>query len=444
MGSLFFEMRGEQNLFSAWRHVKRSALYSTNNEIKGLAAEFEHRHQRYLKRFGRQLRESRFVFDPVEGILKDRKKRQLEGKDPRPITIASLKNRIVQRAILQVLQPREIQDERDLDSTFNTIEDPRLGKINQINHSRFGVGGLLRPFGGVRPAINLIAAAINNGSSYYYRSDIKSFFTKIPTQRIVDFVREETKDQPLAEIFARGLEVHLKNEDELLSYASLFPSNGIGVAQGSSLSAFAGNVLLYEFDHELNQRPVTAVRYIDDLVIVASSESALREAIDFSKKRLKALGFSLYDPRPSFDKAAKGRCADAFNFLGCTIQPNRCVPSKQSIRTLVNDTSKILSSSKAAINKFISKSAGIDPSLSKSAVLQSIGKKIYGWQKSFSFCTEAQVFHDIDTDISKKILDYEQFVIRKTKSLGIDQRMHIIGIPSMEDLFNKKSDRGSG
>ena len=68
MRSLFDEMRGEQNLFSAWRHVKRSALNSANNNIRGQAAEFEHKHQTHLHTIGRQLRGDRFRFDEAEPV----------------------------------------------------------------------------------------------------------------------------------------------------------------------------------------------------------------------------------------------------------------------------------------------------------------------------------------------------------------------------------------
>lgn len=45
--TLFEEVRSEQNIFSAWRHMKRSALTSGNAEIRGKASEFEHAHQRW-------------------------------------------------------------------------------------------------------------------------------------------------------------------------------------------------------------------------------------------------------------------------------------------------------------------------------------------------------------------------------------------------------------
>ncbi len=433
--TLFDEMRGEQNLFAAWRHVKRSALKSANSEIAGQAAEFEHRHQTHLKTIGRQLRENRFVFDGVTGVLKDKKSRLAQKKDPRPIAVASLRNRVVQRAILQVLQPRRARDTRDIDTRYETLWDERLGKINQINVSKFGVGGLIKPYGGVRPAIELITHAVDNGSRFFFQSDIKAFFTKIPTEQVVDFIRFETCDEKLSELFARGLEVNLANKDELATYAGLFPSGGIGVAQGSSLSAFAGNVLLYELDQELNQGDVTAVRYVDDLLMVAPDRGALEHAIAHAKERLEAFDFQLYKPAPGSDKAAEGKCGpQSINFLGCMLQPKRCVPSAKSVERLNRDVSEVISKSKAAISASLTQGKKLPPSQSESFVIQAIGKKVYGWQKSFAFCSEASVFAKVDADIQTKVSDYRNWVHKKSKSAPADVRMVIFGIPQTEHM----------
>jgi hypothetical protein len=433
--ALFDEMRSEQNLFAAWRHVKRSALKSANSEISGQAADFEHRHQTHLKTIGRQLREDRFVFDGVTGVLKDKKARLVQNKDPRPIAVASLRNRIVQRAILQVLQPRKARDTRDIDTRYETMSDDRLGRINQINVSRFGVGGLLKPYGGVRPAIELISNAVDTGSRFFFQSDIKAFFTKIPTEQVVEFVRVECGDPKLAEIFARGLEVNLANKDELATYAKLFPAGGIGVAQGSSLSAFAGNVLLYELDQTLNNGPVTAVRYIDDLLLVAPDQKSLHDAVALAKERLSGFGFQLYKPSPGSDKAAEGECGpQSINFLGCMLQPKRCVPSAKSIERLNKDVAELLSSSKAAIKNTLQQAKNFPANHSESFVLQAIGKKAYGWQKSFAFCNEASTFEKVDQDIQKKVLDYRNWVFNNVKSASTETKMQVIGIPQMVEM----------
>ena len=148
-----------------------------------------------------------------------------------------------------------------------------------------------------------------------------------PTEDIISFVRHETGDDALAELFAQALKVHLGNPDELKGYAALFPRNGIGVAQGSSLSAFAGNVLLFDMDQELNAMPVTCIRYIDDLLMVSTSKDALAAAVTYAGSTLSRFNFSLYTSADGPEKAAAGECANAIDFLGCTIQPKRCSPS---------------------------------------------------------------------------------------------------------------------
>lgn len=434
--SLYDEVRSGENLFSAWRHVKRSALRSVNGKIRGEAAEFEHQHQRHLKTIQSQLQKRKFVFDDFEGVLKDKKAREAKGKDPRPIAVGTIKNRVVQRAILQVLQPRKVIDPTNPNSKFKPEKDARLGKLNSVNSSLFGVGGLMAPYGGVKPGIQLIMSGMENGATHFFQSDIKAFFTAIPTKNVVDSVIAETKDEELGGLFERALIVNLANKEELAGYAKIFPREGKGVAQGSSLSAFAGNVLLYDLDQELNGRDgITAVRYIDDIFLVGPSKAAVASAVLHAKGVLKSFGFSLYEPAPGSDKAAQGECKDSFNFLGCTIQPNRCVPSKNSKDKLLSDISDMLSKSKRDVKAFVQGSAPLDPSFSRSATLDKAGKKLYGWQKSFSFCTSGQVFCEVDKKVADYIIGYDQQIRRTISSASIDAQMRVLGIPNTEQLY---------
>lgn len=433
--SLFQDVRSEQNIFSAWRHVKKSAINSLEKDIRGAATEFEHSHQRHLRRIIDQLREGRFQFDPVTGVLKDAKKRTAVGKDPRPIAIATLKNRVVQRAILQVLQPSWALDPKDPNTRYELKRDERLGAINDVNRSKYGVGGLMYPYGGVEPAIKLIRQAIDSGSQYFYQSDIKSFFTKIPTNAVVKLVREYTNDDDFVALFEHSLALRLHNGEELKRYASLFPQNGIGVAQGSSLSAFAGNLLLYDLDHQLNQMGVTAVRYVDDILIVAKNEQLLEQAIVHAGAALESFGFGLYIPTEGSDKANKGRCSDAINFLGCTIQPNRCVPSTASIDRLKNAIIDTISESKRAIHTYLIKGKPFHSKRSKTATLDTVGKRIYGWQKAFAFTTDAQPFQQLDSFLEDRILDYEAYVMRMLVKHDKAKQIKVIGIPSTREMF---------
>ena len=437
MGTLYEDVRSSNNLHEAWRHVKKSALTSSNGTIRGSASEFEHQHQRHLRTIQDQLRTGRFRFDDVEGVLKDKKERLAKGKDPRPIAIGTMRNRVVQRAVLQVLQPRKSLDPKSPNSRYEVRQDRRIGKLNAVNRSPFGVGGLLAPYGGVEPAIRHVMSAMEAGATHYFQSDIKAFFTKIPTKDVIEVIRTETQDNQLTDLFAAALEVNLANEQELQTYARLFPKDGKGVAQGSSLSAFAGNVLLYDFDHELNGMGVAAVRYIDDIFILGDDPTKLAVAVEFASDFFKRLSMSLYPPVPSSDKAASGLCRDAFNFLGCTIQPRRCVPSSASITKMLSDVRDSFSRSKGAIRELVSGADAFDPQLSRSATLDRIGRKLFGWEKSFSFATDAQAFSHVDAKVAGYGENFEHEVSRILQPASLSVRMQALGIPSTQQLYQR-------
>lgn len=435
--TLYQEVYRQQNLFAAWRHVKKSAHNSTRAEIRGEASEFEHRHQSHLARIARQLREKRYKFSPVHGVLKDKKERLAKGKDPRPVAIAKMDDRVVQRAILQTLQPRKVVDATNPNSKAELLTDIRLGLINQINRSKFGVGGLLKPYGGVQPGIQLILQAMEDGAQFFFQSDIKAFFTDIPVHEVVNILARETQDELFCQLFEDALAIELENEEELETYSALFPSGGIGVAQGGSLSAFAGNTLLYELDHRLNEMDVTAVRYIDDILMVSKTKDDLDRAVNFAKSQLQNFGFSLYPPNKLLGKADEGLCSGSFNFLGCTLQPRRCVPSKQSIDRKTKEFKELISSSKSSIKSFVVDGRPLNPRHSYSSVNKRVGDQLYGWQKSFSFCTDAHEFKVIDKSVSKMIHDYNHAVQRMISKSEAKVVARVMGVPSAAEEYLK-------
>ncbi len=297
----------------------------------------------------------------------------------------------------------------------------------------------MRPYGGVKPGIEAILDAMKNGATHFFQSDIRAFFTAIPTANVCDIIQNETNDDELVRLFKDALVVHLANKEELSGYADIFPQNGIGVAQGSSLSAFAGNVLLFDLDHELNEKGATAIRYIDDVFITSNDPEILAEAVDLLKCALDNFGLSLYDPKKDSSKAAAGKCRDGFTFLGCSMQPNRCVPSVASKRKLLEEVRKQLSLSKRSINAFVSDPQGFNPEQSKSFVLEKVGRKLYGWQKSFSFSTSAQVFAEVDEQVKNYVVDYNHAVHRAIRDQSSAVQMRVIGIPNLAEIHRQHS-----
>lgn len=431
MVTLFDQVRSEKNIFEAWRHVKSSAINSGSREIRGFATKFEHEHQKHLKRIIAQLREGRFSFKPVKGVLKDKAERLSKGKQPRPIAIAPIENRIVQRAILQVLQPRKVIDPSNPNSGHSVIFDPRLGRINDVNQSKYGVGGLIFPFGGVEKAVLMIANSIDKGAKYYFKSDIKNFFSLIPVSNVCDFILKETSDKALCELFRSALAVEIENADEIKGFEHLFPSDGIGVAQGSALSAFAGNVLLYELDHTLNSMGVVSMRYIDDILIVSDSKENIEAARKYAESAFTDLSLAFYVPTEGSDKASEGETAQGVEFLGCMIQPKRISPSKKTVENFKRNCMTLLSESKSAVKEFAKKKKTMRNNLNVSHTLETLGKRSHGWLKALEFCTDRTQFVLMDDYLANSVDDYLRCVHRYIKDLTKKEKMVVFGISAM-------------
>src|SRR5689334_9632421 len=90
--SPFEHLRARSTLRSAWLRV-RAAARRANPPIRAEALRFDEHADRHLGRIAAQLREGRFTFAPAHGIACVR-----PGKAPRPIVVAPIESRIVQRA----------------------------------------------------------------------------------------------------------------------------------------------------------------------------------------------------------------------------------------------------------------------------------------------------------------------------------------------------------
>ena len=96
----------------------------------------------------------------------------------------------------------------------------------------------------------------------------------------------------------------------------------------------------------------------------------------------------------------------------------------------------MLSKSQGTIKRFKDKGGEFPAPQSPSAVLHTLGKKLYGWQKSFAFCDEVGAFEYIDERIAKRVEKYNQIVGRHTRGLALSEKAIVYGIPSTASMFD--------
>jgi RNA-directed DNA polymerase len=207
---------------------------------------------------GQQLRRSL-----LEGQYRPQPVRAVEIPKPdggvRELGIPTVIDRVVQQAILQVLSPL-------LDPTFS--------------ESSFG----FRPRRSAHQALRAACEHVKAGYVYVVDLDIEKFFDRVNHDILMSRLAKRIDDKRLLRLIRWYLQ------------AGMF-KNGIaldreeGTPQGGPLSPLLANLLLDEFDKELEKRGHRFCRYADDCNIYVRSEQAGKRVMasltEFLSKRLR-------------------------------------------------------------------------------------------------------------------------------------------------------------
>ena len=405
--NLYNQVRDIRNLRKAWGRVRQNATSSQSNTIKQQALEFDTEIDKHLSRIQTQLRKKKYTFKPAIGIAKEDK----PGKK-RPIVIACIEDRIVQRAILQTLQ--------SIPSLKSLIETPT------------SCGGIQAR--SVRYAVTMAHEKIIDDGQYYIRSDIQGFFTKIPKNIVLDEITKHSSDDDFNELIRNSIDVILSNTNELGRDFKLFPTADIGVAQGSCLSPLLGNILLHEFDKALNSEDILCLRYIDDFLLLGPSRKSVNAKLKKGNKILNELGLEAYDPQYNTDKAAHGKSSRGIIFLGCDIRPNSITPMKAARKRLLEKVKTRLNRSKISLRTSPVK----DPLREHSFVesLANVSHIVKAWGNQYQFCNNEQVLTQLDEKISHEIKEYVSFYTdqtRKLESTDLLSRRRLLGVHALVD-----------
>jgi hypothetical protein len=403
--SHYNRLRKKKALYTAWRKVYDNGIHSKSKETRELVKEYNANILWNIEAIYRKLLNNNYKFKLSRGVPKRRK-----GKKPRPIVVSPLESRIVQRSILDVLQnDRTVSKYVSTPYSFGGIKDPDT-------------------FKSVSGAITELQKAISGGAKWYFKSDIKDFFTYIPKKRILEQMSDLVPDTSFNELFAAAVEVELENMEILGNQTNLFPLHEIGVAQGCCLSPFIGNLLLHDFDESMNQRGVVCLRYIDDFIILSSTSKKVNAASRSALQMLQSLGLSAYDPLQGDQKGKMGSVSEGIGFLGCEIKDGIVRPDTNSLNRLLSTIEGIckdsMSQMRSPKNCFCEKKTVVD-------TLHSIHNHLLGWGNQYFYCNDEALIRRIDKRIDELLKEYLSFYgtqIRALKPSDYINRRRLLGV----------------
>ena len=223
----------------------------------------------------------------------------------RPLAVAALEDKIVQRATTTVL---------------NAIyEEDFLG---------FSYG--FRPKRGQHDALDALAVGIcNTRVNFILDADVASFFDSVSKEKLVRFVEHRVGDKRVVRLIQKWLKAGVL-EDGVVTESEM------GTGQGSVISPLLANVYLhFTFDlwaERWRRRAATGdmiiVRYADDIIVGFEHETDARGFWDAMRERLQEFSLSLNPEKTrliEFGRHAADRRAQrglgkpaTFNFLGFT------------------------------------------------------------------------------------------------------------------------------
>lgn len=412
---LYRRIYSMESLHSAWRKVKSSALSSSSESIRNEAKDFESRLPKSLSDIQRALSKKTFTFQQQTGVAKTK-----ANGNSRPIVLSPIPNRIVQRALLDVLQSRIkfVKEALATPTSYGGIQNKRVAM-----------------------AVTDAKEAISKGAAFHIRSDIAEFFTRIDKTRVMELVAPHIKCPDTVALFQAAITTDLANIDVLRRQGldEIFPLGVEGVAQGSPLSPLIANLYLHDFDKTMNDGEVICLRYIDDFLILGKDMGCVDRAFNKAQRELKKLSLHAYQPSATSDKASRGLTANGFDFLGCFVSAGLLQPSKATRERFKKRIKSDLDAS-IRVMKYSVEAGNISPKGSYSGALQNLDRVILGWGKAFSFCSNGQWIKGLDDYITGALAQYE--VEKRSlfqKSSGTDQR-RMLGVRLLAAAHSERSE----
>jgi RNA-directed DNA polymerase len=268
------------------------------------------------------------------------------SKEKRPLGVPTLRDRIVQGALLHVLEPIFERDFAPQSYGF-------------------------RPGKGCKDALRRVEELLKSGHHWVVDADLKSYFDTIPQEGLMERIREKIADGRVMELVEQMLGAGVMDS------AKGWQPTEQGTPQGAVISPLLSNIYLDKLDWQMAQKGFEMVRYADDFIVLCRTQEQAQEALERVKDWVEANGLKLH---PIKTRLVDASLAGGFDFLGYHFERGMKWPRNKSMDKL-----------KDTIRKKTRRTQG----RCMRAICEDLSRTLRGWYGYFKH-SKANVFEQID------------------------------------------------
>ena len=372
-GGLLEAALTRQNLQLAWKRVKAN---KGGAGVDGL--DIEQTAQRIRQSWPdirQALLTGRYRPSPVRKVLIPKP----DGSQ-RELGIPTVLDRLIQQALLQVLQPL-------IDPTFS-------------EHSHG-----FRPGRRAHDAVKAARKFVQSGKRVVVDVDLAQFFDRVNHDILIDRLKKRTDDAGVIRLVRAYLNAGIMD-------GGVVVDRHLGTPQGGPLSPLLANVLLDEVDKALEARGYSFARYADDSNVYVGSQRAGERVMAYLRKLYAGLKLQINE--------AKSAVASAFGrkFLGYALW----VAKGREVKCAV--AHKALDNFKARIRQLTRRSGG----RSMEQVVEKLRPYLLGWKAYFGLAQTPRVWRELDEWLRHRLRAIQlwhwrrpQTIYRELKALGATQ-----------------------
>lgn len=221
------------------------------------------------------------------------------SKDKRPLGIPTVRDRIVQTATRNVLEPIFEHDFHERSYGF-------------------------RPGRGCKDALREVNRLLKADHPWVVDADIKGYFDSIPHDALMKRIEEKISDGRILTLIRQFLKQGIM--DEMKRWT---PEEG--TPQGAVISPLLSNIYLDPLDKLMSQQGYEMIRYADDFVVLCRNEQQAQNALEIIRQWTESNGLSLHPEKTRLvDATQRG----GFDFLGYHFERNMKWPREKSAKKL--------------------------------------------------------------------------------------------------------------